>query len=290
MPVLENDDLRVEISRDGAELRTIRSQSSGEDWLWQGDPTWWSGRAPLLFPVIGTSPQGHVTIAGQSYPMGSHGFTRHSRFPLLQHSAQEAVFELRDTEETRAVYPFAFGLQVCYLLEGTSLFCTVEITNRGKTEMPYQFGFHPAFVWPLPACAGEIHQVVFEGGAPLRMHRPNAVGLIGEEIYRVHAEKDAITLDPALFAEGAMVFPKLNATRFRLQSTKAQIQMETTGLPDFALWQKPGAPFICLEPWQGTAPFSTQDPELEARPNSQKLPPAASAEFSMRLTFEQRRT
>ena len=61
--------------------------------------------------------------------------------------------------------------------------------------------------------------------------------------------------------------------------------MQTTNLPNFALWQKPGAPYLCLEPWHGTAPWNDQGDALETRNGGLVLPPGQSASFRMDLTI-----
>jgi galactose mutarotase-like enzyme len=61
--------------------------------------------------------------------------------------------------------------------------------------------------------------------------------------------------------------------------------MSTSSLPAFALWQKPGAPFLCLEPWCGMAPFPSQGAALEARNGSVMMAPNARTVFAMDLRF-----
>ena len=51
---IANNYLAAEISPLGAELQSITSRD-GANWLWHGDAQWWTGRAPLLFPVVGKS-------------------------------------------------------------------------------------------------------------------------------------------------------------------------------------------------------------------------------------------
>ena len=60
---LTNNELTVEIAPLGAELQSVAT-ADGSQWLWNGDAAWWTGRAPLLFPVVGKSPDGAVTIEG----------------------------------------------------------------------------------------------------------------------------------------------------------------------------------------------------------------------------------
>ena len=62
---ISNHHLAVDIAPLGAELQSIVTPD-GADWLWDGDPKWWTGRAPLLFPVVGKSPGGQVGITGRT--------------------------------------------------------------------------------------------------------------------------------------------------------------------------------------------------------------------------------
>lgn len=283
--VLNSAELQVTITAQGAELQSIRSRADGAEWLWQGDAAWWAGRAPLLFPVVGRSPQDRVTIAGQDYPMGSHGFARHSSFTPLAVSDSEARFELRPDAAIRAVYPFEFRLTMTYRLQGDRLACLAQVANDGELPMPCQFGFHPALVWPLPGAQGQQHLVVLENGAAPAMLRPDADGLMGPVRHPSPFRGGQLVVDAALFEAGAMVFPQGAGTEVRLTAPAAEVRMVTGNLPAFALWQKPGAPFLCLEPWHGMAPFPSQGPDLARRSQAMLLAAGAVAEFAMELQF-----
>ena len=52
MITLSNPHLTAQISPLGAELVTLRDEA-GRDLLWNGDPAFWTGRSPLLFPIVG---------------------------------------------------------------------------------------------------------------------------------------------------------------------------------------------------------------------------------------------
>ncbi|MDS9469217.1 aldose 1-epimerase family protein [Paracoccus sp. MBLB3053] len=285
MPVLENDLIRVEIAEEGAELRSIRTGPDKCEWLWHGDPAWWSGRAPLLFPVVGQSPQGQVTIAGQSFPMKPHGFARNSRFRVVSTDAHRAEMELLADDDTRASFPFSFRLSISFELDGCGLRCLARVANLGADPMPFQFGYHPAFCWPLPGAAGAPHRLIFEDGQPLRMVHPGPDGLLIDDQHPVPAEAGVIELDPRLFANGALVFPEAAGRAFTYEGGEARMRMTTAGLPNFALWQKMGAPFLCLEPWQGMAPFPAQGAAIETRNYSLNLLPQEERQFAMNLAF-----
>jgi len=80
---IENEALVVEVSTFGAELQSISSKD-GREWLWNGDEEWWSGRAPLLFPIVGGSLNDTVSVKGQDYTLQRHGFARKSEFNLVE--------------------------------------------------------------------------------------------------------------------------------------------------------------------------------------------------------------
>ncbi len=50
--VLQNEFLSLEVAPMGAEMQSLRT-SAWDDFLWNGDATFWSGRAPVLFPIVG---------------------------------------------------------------------------------------------------------------------------------------------------------------------------------------------------------------------------------------------
>ena len=50
---LRNELLAIEVSELGAELQSIKAVENNVEYLWQGDPDIWSGRAPILFPIVG---------------------------------------------------------------------------------------------------------------------------------------------------------------------------------------------------------------------------------------------
>lgn len=286
MLLIENDILRASINPMGAELSSLVTKDDGAEWLWQGDAQWWSGRAPLLFPVVGRSPANQVEIDGQIHPMNPHGFARRSLFTLRTQQTDEVQLELVADDQSRLSFPFAFRLRLTYRLDGATLVTTAEVINEDSRPMPFQFGYHPAFQWPLPQAQGLPHQVEFDV-APTHLLRLNGDGLIDETRHPAPVTGQGIPLDSDDYVNDAMVFADLGASRFTLQAGKTRLVMETENLPDFALWQKPGAPYICLEPWHGTAPFPAQGAGLAKRSNAITLAAGDARSFTMRLSPSQ---
>ena len=72
---IASDRLTAEIAPLGAELQSLRD-TSRRDYLWNGDPAWWSGQAPILFPIIGELNGHHFRWHGRDYELQRHGFGR----------------------------------------------------------------------------------------------------------------------------------------------------------------------------------------------------------------------
>ena len=279
-----NEHLSVTISPLGAELQTITG-SDGAEWLWDGDPAFWNGRAPVLFPIVGKAPHDHISIDGQRYPMGQHGFARRSEFSLVQSSATECRFELASGQASHSIYPYEFLLALSYAVEGKSLSVTAEVSNRDHRPMPFQLGFHPAFVWPLPGCAGEVHSVTLENdGEPVLIRLEG--GLVRPQTHASPFEDGALVLEPALFDADAMLFPEGAGAGLRYAAGEKGLRFTWENLPNFAIWSKPGASFVCLEPWRGTAAEVGGSDALEDRPYGEVLGPGATARYGYKVTLD----
>ncbi|HLX91776.1 MAG TPA: hypothetical protein VKR32_08845, partial [Puia sp.] len=51
---LENEHIKVEVAAKGAELQSVYHKIFGLEYLWRGDPSFWSKKSPILFPIVGT--------------------------------------------------------------------------------------------------------------------------------------------------------------------------------------------------------------------------------------------
>ncbi|RYE81862.1 MAG: aldose 1-epimerase family protein [Hyphomicrobiales bacterium] len=285
MHQLTNDQFSVEIAERGAEIRSIRDRR-GDEWLWHGDPAWWSGRSPLLFPVVGRSPENLVSIGGHDYPMLSHGFARTSEFAVASASPEAVSLTLTDCDATRAAFPFTFALTLDYGLAGSTLTATATVANRDSKAMPFQFGFHPGFAWPLPGSAGRSHRIELGNGGEPPLRRLDDDKALRADSLPSPFSAGTLVVEPAMFADDAMIFPAGIGDRIAFVAEGgARLDMVTANLPNFALWQKPGAPFLCLEPWRGTAPLAGAGNALETRHGSLTLAPGDSARFEMMMTF-----
>jgi len=281
---IENDCLAVDVSTLGAEAQGIATRD-GAQWLWNGDAAFWTGRSPVLFPIVGRAPDDTLLIDGKPHPIAQHGFARRSDFTLAAATGTMCRHELAATDETRAAYPFDFLLAVEHRLEGPTLTVTAEVENHGKGDMPFGLGFHPAFAWPLPGADGKPHTIRLDNeGEPPR--RPLRRGLLAPETEPSPFLEGRLLLDRGLFAADALIFPEGAGSGLTYAAEGGPaLHFRFDNLPNLALWTKPGAPFLCIEPWHGMAAEEDGARELRDRPCTTLLASGAGARFAFTVTF-----
>jgi galactose mutarotase-like enzyme len=280
---IRNADLSAEISGLGAELRTLRS-ASGRDFLWDGDPAWWRGRAPLLFPIVGRVPNDAIVVAGRRYPMKQHGLARISEFTLIEAGGDACRFRLASSPQTRAVYPFDFVLDVRYGLDANALTVSATVSNTGTGAMPVAFGFHPAFRWPLPGGGPrDAHILRFDKAEPAPIRRLRD-GLLTMARLPTPVQGDVLALRDDLFAHDALIFDRPVSRGVTYVSPDGpSVRVTYPDMPSLGVWSKPGAGFVCIEPWQGYAAPEGFAGELADKEGSLGLAAGASATFAMTI-------
>ena len=280
---LQNGTLAAAVSARGAELQRLHT-ASNEELLWDGNPDVWAGRAPLLFPVVGNVKGDHITVRGQRYPLLRHGFARTSTFDLVDSAADHCLWRLHANDETRARYPFSFRLDVAYRLDGGRLTMRATVANEGGGPMPASFGFHPAFRWPLiPGVAREDHDVRFEKPEPEPIRRLAGGLLGGPEPTPVVGAR--LALANGLFDRDALIFDRLHSRRLTYGPPSGRrLQLDFPAMPHLGIWSKPGAGFVCLEPWHGYADPSDFDGELAEKPGIVVVPPQSERVFELSVT------
>jgi galactose mutarotase-like enzyme len=218
--------------------------------------------------------------------MNQHGFARRSTFALTEHSSEYCRYELAANAETRSQYPFDFHLSVEHRLEGAKLTVSVAVVNQGERSMPFGFGFHPAFAWPLPGAEGHHHhEILLDNGAEPALSRLEG-GLRRPALLPSPFRKGRLALDPALFVEDAMIFPEGAGSSLIYRAENGpELRFTFENLPNLALWTKPGAPYLCIEPWHGTAPSAGTGAAIEDRPSTFVLGTGETSRFAYSVTF-----
>jgi len=250
--VLRSSELTVEIDAHGAQLTTIKDRA-GRDLLWDGNPAVWSGRAPLLFPIVGVLVDGSYRYGSKTYRLPRHGFARDRTFSIEETTSSTATLILKADEASLLVYPFRFELAVRFELVGPTLSVTTSIRNKGNADMPASFGYHPGLRWPLPfGQARTSHFIEFESEETAPIRRIDSAGLLMPQRQPTPVSRRRLTLDDALFQDDVLIFDQIQSRSVMYGSDDGpRIQVSFPDAPYLGIWTKPGAHFICIEPWHG---------------------------------------
>jgi galactose mutarotase-like enzyme len=278
--------LAAEVSELGAELVRLQDHE-GRDLLWGGDPAVWAGRAPLLFPMVGRAKDDRIRVDGRDYELPKHGFARTSRFSVVEQRENGCTLRLASGPETLISYPFVFQLDVTYEIAGSVLINRAVVTNQDERALPVSFGFHPAFRWPLPYGAGrEAHAIVFERDESSQPIRRVQDGLMTPVHHLTPVAGKRLTLTDDLFVDDALIFlsPASRSVTYGAAGTPA-LMVQFAGMPHLGIWTKPGAGYVCIEPWQGFASPDDFDGEFAHRPGVVSVPVRGSATFAMEIAL-----
>ena len=251
---LKNDNLTVTLSDHGAEIKSVQC-ACGCEYIWQGNPEYWTGQTPIMFPICGRLTEGKYTYDGKTYEMILHGFARQSDFVGEQLSNTSVRFTLVSNEETRKIYPFDFAFVVEYCLDEKTLSTSLTVRNTGKEILPATVGLHPGFNVPLDN--GSFEDWYLEFG---NVCYPDQF-LLSETCF-VTGGKEAFPLEDGkrlrlmhnLF-DGDAIFLANTDRSVTLRSDKSRRSV-TFRYPDFTyvgFWhsRRTDAPFVCIEPWCG---------------------------------------
>ena len=254
--IMENDLFKVKISSMGAELQSIRRKDTETEYLWQGDPEFWSGRAPVLFPICGRLVGSQYSYAGQVYDLPIHGFARNKEWEVIHQKANVLTLQLQADEETLAAYPWRFSLEMVYTLEGDTLSVATILHNLDDKTMLFALGGHPGFNVPLTD--GERFEDYFiEFDSPCT---PNLLVLSDTCFYTGKLspvpldENNRLWLTHKMFDNDAWFFQDtVRGLTLRSENGGRAMHMSFPDMKFIGLWHKPQseAPYVCIEPWTG---------------------------------------
>ncbi len=269
MAKIENDFLQLEVSCKGAEIVSLSDKKTGIEYMWQGDATYWQGRNPILFPIVGSTWDKKIHIGGKEFEMGNHGFVRSANFKEEKVSETHILLSYENNEETERVYPFQFKLWVEYTINKKKVFVKYRVENKSDCSMPFNFGLHPAFNCPL--VSGESfneYEIQFSNSETLS-------GICGP--FGLNNQK-TIPLSYELFEENETIcFENPVSSKVSYTNGKHGVLIDTVGYRWLAFWTKrTGAPFLCIEPWHGHSDFNRVEVPFEKREGTQLLEPGKS--------------
>lgn len=284
---IASQSLQARIDPQGAQLFSLRD-GAGRDLLWNGDPSVWKGRAPILFPIIGALAGNSYRLDGKTYALSRHGFARDRMFSLVEATAQTVRLRLTWDAQSQACYPFRFELDMTFQVSDARLRMSALVRNLEESAtMPASFGFHPAFRWPLPyGEAREDHFLEFDHPETAPIRRLDAQGLLLPEKFQTPVQGAVMRLRDQLFEKDVVMFDDIASRRLRYGAAQGpRLEVAYDGMPQLGVWTKPGAGFICIEPWHGFADPQGFRGDFRDKPGLVLLPPGTEREFAMTVSL-----
>jgi len=288
MFTIENNHLKVVISENGAELQSIYNKVLQIEYLWEGDPAFWSKHSPVLFPIVGALKDDTYYFNDTPYKMARHGFAREMNFSVVSQTPLSIVLAIENTAATMAIYPFAFRFEIKYELSENSIKTTYSISNNGKSVLYFSVGGHPAFKIPLTAGMDyndyylQFNHAEYAGRWPISKD-----GLIENTPTPVFNQSDRLSLSKELFQKDALVFKGLVSNSVTLKTDKNAhgLMFDFTGFPYLGIWAAKNADFVCIEPWCGIADSVATNQQLANKEGIHVLQPAKNFERSWSVTL-----
>lgn len=279
---IENDFLKIGVKEFGAELTSIISKASGYEFMWQGNPDIWSGQSPILFPIIGRLIEDKYTLNKKEYTMQKHGFARKLPWKFLSKSENSISFILTESEETLKAYPFSFELIVTFTIENNKLTVKHEVVDKSKDTMYFSLGAHPAFNCEI----GD--RLVFEKNETVDKIKIDLVeSLRLPEVFPLLRDEKEIVITEDIFNEDALIMEGIKSESISLirKNGKEKIKFNLGKAPYLGIWAKPGAPYVCIEPWYGVNDSQVKKDDFSQKDAIQSLSPDEKFTFTWFAEF-----
>lgn len=276
---ITNSLLSATINTLGAEL--ISLLKNNKNYIWNIDETYWNKTSPVLFPIVGRLKNDSYSFNDKTYQLPRHGFARNMEFSFDKKSDSQVIFELNETEETKAIYPFNFKLFMAYTLMENELVIEYFVRNQSDEVLPFSIGAHPAFAI---SDKFENYTLQFNREDTFETHHLENESFNGKTTM-VDTKNNTIALNYTLFEKDALVFKQLNSNEVTLKNKdKAILKVNYDHFPYLGIWTKQNAPFLCIEPWCGLADSTNHNGNLEEKEGVNHLP--AGEDFLRAIRIE----
>ena len=284
---LKNNDVSVKIDSLGAQIISVKR---GElEYIWQGDPQYWAGHAPILFPICGRLASGKYRLDGKEYEMNLHGFARKTEFELVSLADEKITLSLTPSDAIYAQYPFDFVLTVSYTLDGGRITSDVKIENTGDKTLPATFGAHPGFNVPLDSGSFENWCIEFDTECtPNRLLlADNGLNTGKKEALALEGGK-RITLRHSLFDIDGIFMDKIpHAVTLKSKLSSHSVTLRYPDMSYLGIWHaaRTEAPFVCIEPWCGLPGFDGQIDDIFKKNDMFHVAPKAEKHLKYEIEF-----
>ncbi len=270
-------------------LEGIEKIHQGEEARDENGKVYWKRHAPVLFPIVGKLKRGQTIINGRTYEIPQHGFARDMEYEPLTKLDNFHSYVLKSDKYTLARYPFDFELYNTYRQEENKLIFIYKVVNSGNNNMPFGLGSHPAFKIDPDDLKRGNYYLEFQDEEENAHFLYLIDGLIGTEYSKNRLEKNKIIeLNEHTFDDDALIIKGIQNKIISLKNRRTKktvLIMDYTGWTYLGIWSKPGAPFICLEPWFSTADRVNGSNVFVQKPDMKILQPQGEFEAKFSVEF-----
>lgn len=283
--IIQNKLLKVEIFLLGAEVRSVKNLQNNNEYMWDGNPSIWAGVSPVLFPVVGRTTNGYISFKQKKYPLNNHGFARQSLFNVAKHSLDSVTLNINTYSLEKDTFPFNLDFSVTYTLKDNTLITTFRVINSDTQIAYFSVGAHPAFKCPFDDKHQlDDYEIEFAANQQLTLHTLNNGGLFSDS---TPVNIDKIDISKNTFDNDALIYSNFEQSWAQLSEKKTgkYIKVNFDNFPWFGIWSKPGARYICLEPWCGHADNAGFNQEIQYKSGIIELNPSNSWEQYYSIEF-----
>jgi galactose mutarotase-like enzyme len=194
--------------------------------------------------------------------MPCHGFAKDQAWRLTEHAAgkdgAKVTVELRDSEKSRAAYPFGFLVRATYQVAGgrLTIVYTVSAGSGNSGPMPFSIGNHLSLRLPFDAGTNPA-EMLFESPSSFELMR-DSHGLVSRERRprsfvppKRMGDFDATMALPQAGYPGAAYARVADPQGLALRITHRPSKTLPEPVVQFNVIGGPRAGYICPEPWYG---------------------------------------
>ncbi len=165
------------------------------------------------------------------------------------------------------MYPFDFELLLSYSIDATCVTIDYTVKNLDTKEMYFQLGTHPGFNCPMNEALkfDDYYLELNEDEEAKRLFFDDANLLITDK-EEAGLSGNTIALNHEMFYEGAAIYRNLKSNEITLKTDKDNsfVKLSYNKFPYLGgVWQKPDAPYICIEPWYGISDEDNYEGEFK---------------------------
>ena len=277
-----NGELYLTVDLFGAEIKSLKKGE--KEYIWCGDENVWGSTAPILFPICGALKDDVMHYGGKEYNVPKHGFANHNEFTLSEKTENSITLSFSSNENTLKFYPFDFIFSVKFELNDNKLNVYYIVENTSNKNMYFSLGAHEGF-----ALDGGVEgaRVEFDKNDTLYTYFVTGPLLNGLK-KKVTDNENSIVLSNKDFEVDAFIFKNIKSKKLSIydKSGVKKITYIYDNFKNLLLWTKPGAEFLCVEPWNGMPDSIDSDCDFSNKEDIIELKGETSITFTHTIIAE----